>query len=228
VGTGWFSYYLAKLGGFNYVCKELEVDADELDSFFNMSDEPLYDKKTREEHMKAKDNHALMVLDEKEKRRADFIADIKKLNRGEDSWIISIIAHIKSSENPVDFHFTHSRKDGSQSTLNDVETYNRLFTRFSEEMQRDLGLISVDASQRFPFLKKNIAYRLIDKEGLKCNLFSLRPSTNLMIFDLKKMLYAYRMSNIFSEELDNGKWIERRDVEDFSSSIFGYMENREA
>ena len=45
VGTGWFCYYLAKLGGFNYVCKEMEVDVDELDSFYNMSDAPLYDKK---------------------------------------------------------------------------------------------------------------------------------------------------------------------------------------
>ena len=225
-GTGWFCYYLAKFGGFNYVCKELEVDADELDSFINLSDEPLYDKKTREEHMKAKDKYALKILDIKEKRRADFIADIKKLNRGEDSWIIMVAAHIKSSDNCTDFHFTHSRKDGAQSTLNNIETYSRMFTRFSEEMLRDLKLTSVDASQRYPFLKKNIAYRLREKEGLKCNLFSLHPSTDLMIFDIKKMLYAYRMAIIFSEELDNGKGVEQSDVKDFSSTIFGFIENQ--
>jgi hypothetical protein len=137
-----------------------------------------------------------------------------------------VAAHIKSSDNCTDFHFVHSRKDGAQSTLNNVETYSRMFTRFSEEMLRDLKLTSVDASQRYPFLKKNIAYRLREKEGLKCNLFSLRPSTDLMIFDIKKMLYAYRMAIIFSEELDNGKGVDQRDVKDFSSSIFGFMENQ--
>ena len=225
VGTGWFSYYLAKFGGFNYVCKELEVDADELDSFYNMSEEPLYDKKKREEYVKSKNKHAIRIIEEKEKRRADFIADIKKMNRGEDSWIIMVAAQIKSSENGTDFHFAHCKKDGSQSTLNDCEAYKRLFARFDEEMKGDLGLTSVDASQRFPFISKNLAYRLQGKEGLKCSVFALRPSTQLMIFDIKKLLYAYRAASIFSEELDNGKGVEKIDAEDFASSLFGYSEN---
>ena len=87
VGTGWFTYYLAKFGGFNYVCKDLEVDPDELDSFYNMSDEPLYEKKTRAEYT-SKDKQALLVLNKKEARRAEFLADIKKLNRGDNSWTI--------------------------------------------------------------------------------------------------------------------------------------------
>ena len=43
IGMGWFTYYLAKLGGFNYISKELEADLDEKDSFFNLSNEVTYE-----------------------------------------------------------------------------------------------------------------------------------------------------------------------------------------
>ena len=72
----------------------------------------------------------------------------------------------------------------------------------------------------------NLAFRLQGKEGLQCNIFALRPSTQLMIFDVKKMLYAYRIANIISEEFDNGKGVEEDDVKDFASTNFGYLENK--
>ncbi|MDR9824510.1 hypothetical protein RCJ22_02680, partial [Vibrio sp. FNV 38] len=37
VGIGWFAYYLAKMGGFNYISKEVEADMSEPDSFFNLT-----------------------------------------------------------------------------------------------------------------------------------------------------------------------------------------------
>lgn len=224
VGTGWFSYYLAKFGGFNYVCKELEVDPDELDSFYNMSDEPLYEKKTRAEYT-AKDKQAIQILNEKETRRADFIADIKRLNHGADSWIILTSATLKTSENPIDIHLTNSRKDGTDVTVNDIKTYDLLYAQLSNVMMQDYGMGTVKQSTRYPLLKKNIAYRLQEKEKLACNIFALRPSTQLMIFDTKKILYAYRMASIISETLDGGKGISIGDVNDFQNTGFGFLEN---
>ena len=225
VGTGWFCYYLAKFGGFNFVCKELEVDSDELDSFYNMADEPLYEKKTRAQ-IPSKDKAAHAVLDEKEKRRREFLADIKSLNSGAGSWVIMIAAHLKHSENRDDFHFAYSKKDGTAPTVDDVATYGRFLTRFNEVMGQGLGMTAVDASPRFPFVSKNLAYRLRDKEGMECNVFALRPSTELMIFDAKKMLYAYSMAGVISEVFDDGKGIEPADVDDFATTGFGYAENR--
>jgi voltage-gated potassium channel len=223
VGTGWFSYYLAKLGGFNYVCKDLEVDPDELDSFYNMSDEPLYEKKTRAEYT-SKDKQALLVLKKKEARRADFLSDIKGLNRGDDSWIIMISAILKTSENPADIHLAYGRKDGTDITVNDMERFKQFSDQLAEIM-RDYGMATVKESTRYPLLKKNLAYRLREKEGLKCNVFALRPSTRLMIFDVKKMLYAYRMASIISETFDDGKGIITDDVTDFQNTGFGFAEN---
>ncbi len=36
VGAGWFAYYMAKLGGFNLICKDIDVDVDEPESFYAM------------------------------------------------------------------------------------------------------------------------------------------------------------------------------------------------
>ena len=224
-GTGWFSYYLAKLGGFNYVCKDIEVDPDELDSFYNMSDEPLYDKKTRAEYS-SKQKDILKILRKKEQYRKDFLGDIKRLNRGADSWVVLIAAQLKNSENLVDVHFAKSKKDGSCGTVNDIERYDRFYTRFAEELERDLGLKSIDNSNRYPFNEQNLAYRLLGREGMNCNVFALRPSTQMMIFDVKKILYAYRMACVLSEELDNGKGIHSDDVNDFQTTGFGFAENR--
>ena len=223
-GTGWFAYYMAKLGGFNYVCKELEVDPDELDSFFNMSDQPLYEKKTIDEYG-PKDKHACRVIAEKQRRRQDFIDDLKRLNRGAGSWVIIMAAHLKSSENQIDFHFSSTIKDGSRPTVVDTLAYDLFYESFSKEMSTDFGLSSVQHSARYPLVSKSLAYRLQDVEGVGCNAFVLRPSTNLMIFDVRKVLYAYRMASIISHSFDNAKGMEQADIEDFRSTDFGFMEN---
>ena len=65
VGIGWFTYYLAKFSGFNYISKEIEVDTDELDSFYNWSKEPLYDKKPITAYDKKKDKEVYNTLEKK-------------------------------------------------------------------------------------------------------------------------------------------------------------------
>ena len=84
-GTGWFTYYLAKLGGFNYISKDLEVDPDELDSFYNLSDEPLYEKRPRSSYNKKQDKEAIEIIDQKEANRQAFFDDLKMMVSGEDS-----------------------------------------------------------------------------------------------------------------------------------------------
>jgi hypothetical protein len=72
-------------------------------------------------------------------------------------------------------------------------------------------------------MKSNLAYRL-QKEGLDVNAFVLRPSSHMMVFDTMKLAYAYRMARIISDVLDNGKGIEKYDVEDLATPAFGYAE----
>ena len=220
VGMGWFTYYLAKMGGFNYLSKELEVDTDELDSFYNLSEKPLYDKKPLSAYDEKKDKEVVEILEEKQARRDDFFGDLKKVVQ-DGSWVIIITEHLKTKENQTDFHFAYSQKGGKDATVNDMETYQQLFEQFDAAMKADFGLDSVIASPRYPLLKKNLGY-IIRKDIANTNVFVLRPSSELVNFNDRKLAIAYRMASVISQQLDGGRGIQPDDVKDFKETGFGY------
>ena len=222
-GTGWFTYYLAKFGGFNYVSKDIEVDLDELDSFYNLTDKPLYEKKPREDYDSKKDKEALTVLDKKETHRCAFLADLQKLVTGDDCWVILFTTHIKSSVNPIDFHLACTRKDGSGSTVINESLYQQFCSQFNELMQNEYELVSDLRSTRYPLTKNNLGYKL-EKQGIHCNTFVLRPSCNIVNFDNRNLLVAFRIAQLLSEQLDGRRGIISEDIEDFSTTCFGYQE----
>ena len=220
VGMGWFTYYLAKMGGFNYLSKELEVDTDELDSFYNLSEKPLYDKKPLSAYDEKKDKEAVRILKEKQARRDDFDVDLKKVVQ-DGSWVIIITEHLKTKENQTDFHFAYSQNGGANSTINDMEAYQHLFEQFDAAMKTDFDLDSVISSQRYPLQKKNLGYT-IRKDIADSNVFVLRPSSELVNFNDRKLAIAYRMASVISQQLDGGRGIQPDDVKDFKETGFGY------
>lgn len=220
VGMGWFTYYLAKMGGFNYLSKELEVDTDELDSFYNLSEKPLYDKKTLSEYDEKRDKEAVEILEEKQARRDEFFNDMKEVVH-DGSWVIIITEHLKTKENQTDFHFAYSQKGGANTTINDMEAYQHLFEQFDAAMKTDFGLDSVIASPRYPLLKKNLGYT-IRKDIANVNAFVLRPSSEIVNFNDRKLAIAYRMASVISQQLDGGRGIQPDDVKDFKETGFGY------
>jgi hypothetical protein len=220
VGIGWFTYYLAKMGGFNYISKEVEVDSDELDSFYNLSPEPLYDKKPISAYDKKMDKEAFDILQKKQDNRDQFLNDLKKVV-ADNSWVIIFTEHLKTKDNQVDFHFADCLKDGSASTVSDQDTFMRLFEQFTETMKGDFLLTSMLRSPRYPLLKKNLGYK-IRKDIANANVFVLRPSSELMNFNDRKLAVAYRMAAIISQQLDGGRGIQEKDVKDFKETGFGY------
>jgi len=220
-GTGWFTYYLAKLGGFNYISKDVEVDSDELDSFYNLSDEPLYEKRPRASYNKKQDKEATEIIDQKEANRQAFFDDLKMMVSGEDSWVILFVAHIKSSMNTVDFHFASAKKDGSDSTVLQQDVYQALLAQLTEMLQKDYSLTSDLHSQRFPLTKNNLGYRLQQK-SIVCNALVIRPSCDVINFDNRRLLIAYRIATVISQQLDGGRGIQPADVKDFKETGFGY------
>jgi voltage-gated potassium channel len=231
VGMGWFTYYLAKMGGFNYLSKELEVDTDELDSFYNLSEKPLYDKKPLSAYDEKKDKEAVEILKEKQARRDDFFADLRSAisspsggGQEKASWVIIITEHLKTKENQTDFHFAYSQKGGADATINDMEAYQHLFEQFDAAMKADFGLDSVIASLRYPLLKKNLGYT-IRKDIAEVNVFVLRPSSELVNFNDRKLAIAYRMASVISQQLDGGRGIQPDDIKDFKETGFGYAQD---
>ena len=226
LGIGWYGYYLSKLGGFNYVCKSIEVDPNELDSYYNLSDEPLYNRMPSSEYT-CKDTEALKMIEKKKKSRAAYFGDIKALTDKKDSWVIVLADHQKKDENIFDLHFASALKDGSQSTVKDTVAYEALYETLSAAVADEFGMVCTPKSERYPLKKKNAAYHL-QRMGLESNIFVLRLSTQLVNFAENKLVVALRIAQVISRQLDGGKGIERGDVKDFATPAVGFAENAEA
>ena len=226
VGTSWFTYYLAKFGGFNYISKEVEIDSDELDSFLNMKPEPLCDFKPRSfyEEDEKKYKQELEIIDHKQKNRDSFLNDLKTLAEGNDSpWVIVITEHIKNSSNNADFHFGDKDKAGKRTTVIDTETYDKLYEVFSDVMRKDLQLEAVKTT-RYPNQKNNLLYRLQDDKAFpQFNGFVLRPSSQLMTFDSHRLLIAFRMAQVIADVLAPGSTLLDCEKSHFAAG-FGYAE----
>lgn len=226
VGTSWFTYYLAKFGGFNYISKEVEIDSDELDSFLNMSPEPLFDKNNRSfyEGDEKKYKKELEIIDQKQKNRDAFLNDLKMLAESNDSpWVIVVTEHIKNSSNNVDFHFSDKDEAGKRTTVIDTELYDKLYNVFSDVMRKELQLEAVK-TVRYPNLKNNLLYRLQDDKAFpQFNGFVLRPSSQLMTFDSRRLLIAFRMAQVIADVFASGSTLLDSEKSHFAAG-FGYAE----
>lgn len=110
---GWWAYYLAKIGGFNFVSRELG-ETRPYKSFYAYNE----------------DNTS---------GRAECMADLNRLLDSEDKWIFTIMAASGALEPsyPTQFHFTYGAKKGDETygdpniTLNDVPTFDALYKEFA-------------------------------------------------------------------------------------------------
>ena len=153
----------------------------------------------------------------------DRLGDLKKIVQ-DGSWVIIIAEHLKTKENQTDFHFAYSQKGGANATINEMEAYQHLFKPFDAAMKSDFGLDSTISSQRYPLLKKNLGY-IIRKDIANANVFVLRPSSELVNFNDRKLAIAYRMASVISQQLDSGRGIQPDDVKDFKETEFGYAQD---
>lgn len=227
IGMGWFTYYLAKLGGFNYISKELEADLDEKDSFFNLSNEVTYEGQGYEKEAIArlgKKDAKKEILQRKLVFRDAFLDDLKKLTSGNQSWAVVFAMHIKNKSNSTDLHFSHALKDGSNSTVNPdmINRYNTFYNELKTLMKEEYGLESSEPnSVRYRLEQRNIAYK-IKENSPSGNVFALRPSTQLINLNSNKLLIAYRMAQVISECFDDNHGIVENDLKDLKSGKYSY------
>jgi voltage-gated potassium channel len=198
VGIGWFTYYLALFGGFNYVSREVKK-SEEPDSYFSFTPGISKDLK---------------------KKRKVFLEDVYSGENTE--WVIIFDEHLKNSANTVDFHFADTLKDGSSSTVTDQDLYKRFVDRFSTLMKKEFQLETSAPSKRYPLFKGNLGYK-IRKNRPDINAFVLRPSSEIINFNSRKLCIAYRMALIISEMLDPGHGIRPEDVAEMKKRGEGYV-----
>ena len=188
VGIGWFTYYLAKMGGFNYISKE----CGEPGAYYNLKTLP----------------------------DPAFKKDLDDASAAE--WVIIFAEHLKNSDNPVDFHFANALKDGSASLVSDRETYRHFTESFADLMKSEFGLETSVPTQRFPLIKTNLGYT-VKESNPEANVFVLRPSSELMNFNARKLVIAYRMARLISELLDDGRGMTDDDWIDLKKTGNGFF-----
>lgn len=153
-GMGSFSYYLALIGGFNYISKEIETDRDEPTSFYNIGGD-------------ANDQNLTL-----------FLEDLRTLTSKADAWCVFPLSCTSKKSSAL--HFIHGRMkgddtlDSADDTIRDKGTFTSLYGEIKEMMDKHFGL-KVCQHDDYCLPKSNIAYHL----GKVVNSFSLRVSYTL-------------------------------------------------
>lgn len=184
-GIGNFAYYIALFGGFNYVSKEIEVDADNPTSFY-VIDNPTDEKSNV----------------------APFIRDIKELSKGEKSWTIFMISASGAEEPAYDtfVHFIYGAKKGDEGyddpnlTIMDKDRFEAFYRDISSKMENEFGYGSDRHRYHTGAGKKNIARKV--GGGTETNAFTLRPAFKLTIWDDRSILMAKTIAESIKENLE--------------------------
>ena len=177
--TGWFAYHLAKLGGFNYVAKEVERDPDNPVTFYTINNEDACP-------------NLRMFLD-----------DINRLSSRPGSWVIPVLGATGPKSRPDQIHFCYNPCKGDESfddpraRIVDYDTFGKLYDAMSEVMQTKFGL-SCDKNKWYPALDKtNIAYHVAGT-----NVFTLRVEMYLWVYNANFLALTKEMADTFHQYLD--------------------------
>lgn len=180
--TGWFAYHLAKLGGFNYVSKEVESDPDNPTTYYNIHDEG------------ACPNLRL------------FLDDINRLSSRPDSWVIPVLAATGLRNRPEQLHFCYNTVKGDSgyddplARIRDYESFDKLYNAISDYMSKTYNL-TCDKNKWYGVQKNlNIAYHL----GAP-NVFTLRVEAYLWIFDANFLEFTKALAENIHDVLDPEK-----------------------
>lgn len=180
--TSWFAYHIAKLGGFNYIAKEIEVDVDNPVTYYNILD--------------VNDCPNLQ----------QFINDIDKLSNQPDSWVITILAATGVSSRPHQFHFCYSSKrhdttyDDDKKTFVDVATFDKIYSEVEHTMRERFSLNSDKNEYYAVDPKKNIS------NYLKChNYFNLRVECRVCYFDSGALEKAMILADVIRKNIEPTK-----------------------
>lgn len=132
-GIGSFSYYLALVGGFNYISKEIESNRDEPINFYNIEDT---------------DTNLQL-----------FLNDIEELTSQSGAWAIMPLSC--SSTKKRKLHFVHNTKEktSDMETIKDMDAFSALYNNVQNVMEKEFAM-SIGQHEDYTLTSRNIAYKL--------------------------------------------------------------------
>ena len=179
--TGWFAYHIAKLAGFNYVSKEVELDPDNPVSFYNISNED------------ACPNLRL------------FLDDINRFASCPGSWVIPVLGATGPKSRPEHLHFCYNTHKGDESfddplaRINEYDNFKALYLEMSNLMTEQYGL-RCDRNKWYAVSSRNIAYHLKAD-----NVFTLRAEMYLWVYNANFLALTKTIADTFHKYLEPEK-----------------------
>ena len=178
---GWWAYYVALIGGFNYISKELGQTRP-YQSFYTYSPEKNYP------------------------HNQEFMDDMNRLANSADSWIFSLMPASGSQEPtyPTQFHFTYGAKKGDETyddpniTLNDIPTFDALYKEFQKLLETKYALQS-DCQRYHTNAAKNYFARHLNT---KVNAIALRIAWSVTCWDMRAIQIAQDFAQIINQHIN--------------------------
>lgn len=178
-GIGNFAYYLAMIGGFNYVSKEIEKNPDEPFSYYNIKDV------------------------ETDANIGKFLNDITEMQRNDKNWVVFLLSAsgAEEPEYPTQVHWLHGAKKGDSTyddaniTVHDTKTYDAMYKSAADILKNDYGYDS-DQQQYHTASSKMCIGRHVQKDGVETNAFTLRMAFQLTVWDNRRISIAKELANV--------------------------------
>lgn len=176
--TGWMAYHIAKLGGFNYVSKELEMCPDNPVSYYNIP------------------------ADHDDPNVKLYLEDIERLSSREDAWVIPMCNCIGPSSREHKVHLCYSPVKGDEGydnpgkTVSDAEAFDAFAADLSETMEKEYGL-KTDKNKYFSIQPNNFLYQLSCKNG-----FALRLECAPFYFSADKVAKLKTFADLINKHFE--------------------------
>ena len=174
-GIGNFGYYLALIGGFNFISKEIEKDVHEPTSYYLIDDE----------------NNPV--------DRKEYYSDLKQLAGGKDNWTIFLISSERQSDYSFHFITRANKKTDKESTVIETAKFEAFYKDISQELENDFSLKSELDSEYKPVGVNNSAIRI--GGGETTNAFTIRLASELAVWDPRYVSVCKEMAEIINSYL---------------------------
>ena len=189
--TGNFSYYLALIGGFNYISRELG-EIRPYRSYYKFDD--------------ANDVPGL----------TEFMDDLNRLTAREDAWVISLLAASGANEPPypTQIHFTAGGKKGDEDfvangpTLIDKALFKGLLDDATEVFANEFDLGTDFQRYHGDSLNGDKLYTTKLATAATLNSFALRMAWSVCLWDSRRIAVAKRLAELFAKHIEGRNELE--------------------
>ncbi len=183
---GNFSYYLALIGGFNYISRELG-ELRPYRSYYSFKE-----RYNQEEYLPL------------------YMDDLERLTSGNDSWTLTPLAASGANEPnyPTVFHFSAGGAKGDESFegenlfIKDMVTYKVFYDDVTAELEQKFGLTS-DHQRYHDITSANVFTRkFADGKGSKNNII-MRIAWSACLWDSRRIAIAKTIADALNRNLEN-------------------------